>query len=861
MPSLERDDVPYLDPEFEMVALANGSMIARGAPGASLFNVIQGDLEALSAILETIDGILSVQGICQALAGRYGEPDLIALLNQLYDDGYLRIRDEDLTPANAGQRHKVRIVGSDAMAKAFHEGLRALGVVRADRIDAPPRLADRDFTARLAQSRYPRPATDAKESARDTPDAVEAIGALQQACGDAELLVCALEDAPYESLGRVERICAESGVPCLFVTYERGRVLIGPTLVPGHSPGFCASRCALVGQNSGGEDESFDSNLGLLTAQRISADGETGRELLGKATAAVVQEVERCFSPGPLPQLFRSILIVENNAVGEFVMPPDMASPTPERAESVQDLEHDLALSADIALGRLANLRARSRDPLPTAFRTVGIVGGGTAGYLTALALRRKLPQLEVTVIESTKIPIIGVGEATTALLVHFLHSYLGLDIVDFYKRVQPTWKLGIRFEWGPPGDYFYNSPFQFGRILEALLYDGDISRSCLASCLMTTNRTSIVRSCNGTYRSLLSEIPYAYHLDNERFVHYLREQAARFCIRHIDCIVENVVNAEDGRSIEHLQTDDGRKLDFDLFVDCTGFRSLLIEKALGSPYLSYESSLFADTAIMADIPNDGVVRPYTSAETMNNGWCWNIPMEDSDHRGYVFSSSFSSMDEAADEMRRKNPTMGEPWSTRFRSGRHEHFWKGNVVAIGNSYGFVEPLQSTAIHMIIVEIQKMIESFPTEVGLLAFQPVVNQRVGAIWDHLRWFLAAHYRYNDRFDTEFWKACRATADVSGIQELIGLYHERAPIGSTPARFEELDDSTFGVFRHDLLFMGQQLETTYVQPELSKAAWLRISAANDRIVERAVDHREALRVVRQNPEMLQSHVRDLD
>lgn len=832
MPSLERDDVPYLDPEFEMVALANGSMIARGAPGASLFNVIRGDLEALSAILETIDGVLSVQGICQALEGRYAEPDLVVLLSQLCDDGYLRIRDKELTPLTAGQQREVRIVGSDTMAKAFHEGLRALGVIRTDRIDV-------------------------KESARDAPDTV---GAVQQACEHADLVVCAIEDAPYESLRSVEQICTESGVPCFFVTYEHGRVLIGPILVPGHSPGFWASRLALAGQNSGDKDGSFGAGLGLLTAQRISSDNETGPGLLAKATAAVVREVERCFSPGPLPELFRSILIVENAAVGKFSMPPDIAT-TREQAESVQDLEHDLALSADIALGRFANLQARSREPLPTALSTVGIVGGGTAGYLTALALRRKLPQLDVTVIESTKIPVIGVGEATTALLVHFLHSYLGLDIVDFYERVQPTWKLGIRFEWGPPGDYFYNSPFQFGRILEALLYDGDISRSCLASCLMTTDRTAIVRSGNGTYRSLLSEIPYAYHLDNKRFVRYLQEQAARSGIRHIDCIVENVVNAEDGQSIEHLQTDDGRKLDFDLFVDCTGFRSLLIEKALESPYLSYESSLFADTAIMADIPNDEVVRPYTTAETMNNGWCWNIPMEDSDHRGYVFSSNFCSMDEAANEMRRKNPTMGEPWSTRFRTGRHEHFWKGNVVAIGNSYGFVEPLQSTAIHMIIVEIQKMIESFPTEAGLSAFQPVVNQRVGAIWDHLRWFLAAHYRYNDRFDTDYWKACRATSNVSGIQELIDLYHERAPIGSTPARFEELDDSTFGVFRHDLLFMGQQLETTYVRPELSRAAWLRISAANDRIVKQAIDHREALRVVRRDPELLQSHARDLD
>jgi tryptophan halogenase len=163
--------------------------------------------------------------------------------------------------------------------------------------------------------------------------------------------------------------------------------------------------------------------------------------------------------------------------------------------------------------------------------------------------------------------------------------------------------------------------------------------------------------------------------------------------------------------------------------------------------------------------------------------------------------------------------------------------------------------------MIIIEIQKMIESFPTEVGLHAFQPVLSKRIGAVWDHLRWFLAAHYRYNDRFDTDFWRACRGTANVSGVQELIDLYTERAPIGSTPARFEELDDSTFGVFRHDLLFMGQRLPTTYAKPEQTRAAWRRISAANDRVVARAVDHRAGLRVVRDHPDVLRRHVQDLD
>jgi tryptophan halogenase len=244
----------------------------------------------------------------------------------------------------------------------------------------------------------------------------------------------------------------------------------------------------------------------------------------------------------------------------------------------------------------------------------------------------------------------------------------------------------------------------------------------------------------------------------------------------------------------------------------------------------------------------------------MDSGWCWNIPMEDCDHRGYVFSSAFASVEQAAEEMRRKNPGMKEPWTVRFRSGRHQEFWKGNTVAIGNAYGFVEPLQSTAIHMIIVEIQNLLRFFPQELGLRRFPALVNRRVGEVWDELRWFLAAHYKYNRRLDTPFWRACRADTDVGGIQDVVEIYQERAPIGATPQRFRELDDSTFGVFRHDLLFMGQQLPTTYVAPSLSRETWLGISRATERLVALALDHAPGVARLRARPELLYRYVRDI-
>ena len=157
---------------------------------------------------------------------------------------------------------------------------------------------------------------------------------------------------------------------------------------------------------------------------------------------------------------------------------------------------------------------------------------------------------------------------------------------------------------------------------------------------------------------------------------------------------------------------DAGDKLKFDLYIDCSGFRSTLMEKKLCSPFISYEKSLYTDSAVVANVPHGGVVKPYTLAETMNHGWCWNIAFEDEDHRGYVFSSSFSTFEQATAEMAAKNPGMSEPWTLKFRSGRHQHFWRENVVALGNAYAFVEPLASTAIHMILYEIDLLTRNFP-----------------------------------------------------------------------------------------------------------------------------------------------------
>jgi tryptophan halogenase len=439
---------------------------------------------------------------------------------------------------------------------------------------------------------------------------------------------------------------------------------------------------------------------------------------------------------------------------------------------------------------------------------SVGVIGGGTAGWLAALAVKRRFPQFAVTVVESRDIPIIGVGEATTTLMPPFLHAQLGLDPVELFRAVKPTFKLGIRFEWGARD---FNYPFGDTDPISAAALDGDLRHQSLTSMLMDAGRVA---------PSLLPRLKFAYHLDNAPFVAFLKANAISHKatpISHEEMTIGHV--ARGPRGIDHIRGSDGRELRFDFWIDATGFRALLGE----SPFLSYSSSLFCDRAIVANVPQPDLIRPYTTAETMPSGWCWRIPVMGEDHRGYVHSSAFVDEETAIAEMRARNPGIGEPRVVHFRSGRHRDFWSHNCVAIGNAYGFVEPLESTALHMIIVEIAYLIAGLE-DPSLVDF---CNQSVGAHWDFLRWFLAVHYKFNSRLDTPFWRAARADTDISGID----LDGER-----------QHGDPAFGKSGLTLLLLGQQAIAPS-PPSVLRADWDARVARDRQIVERALPQREAL------------------
>lgn len=486
----------------------------------------------------------------------------------------------------------------------------------------------------------------------------------------------------------------------------------------------------------------------------------------------------------------------------------------------------------------------------PQAITSVGIIGGGTAGYLTALTLRAKRPWLDVTLVESIGIGIIGVGEATVPSMVPYLHNDLGIDPTELYRRVAPTWKLGIRFDWGTRPNGFM-APFDWHSdsvgVLGSLATQGDTRAFTLQSLLMAADKTPVFQQDNEAPLSLLPYLPFAYHLDNARFVRFLTDLAEQRGVKHVDATIAQVaLSAHD--CIDHLRTKDGRVLDFDFYVDCTGFRSLLLDDALSSPYTSYVDSLSTDRAVTGVLPHNGHIKPYTSALTMDGGWTWNIPTRYEDHVGYVHSSHFTSEDAAGEELQRRFPEVSNLKSVRFKVGRHEEIWKGNVFAVGNSYAFVEPLESSGLMMITLEALTLAATLPGSWADPAPRTVVNTTMRQRWDAIRWFLAIHYRFNGQRDTPFWRhSCKET-DVSGLEPLLDVFRAGAPLQfRNPfirSLLEEAAPTFYGLEGFDCILLGQGVPARILPSEERPADWQARKDAADLLVHEALPAADALR-----------------
>jgi len=475
--------------------------------------------------------------------------------------------------------------------------------------------------------------------------------------------------------------------------------------------------------------------------------------------------------------------------------------------------------------------------------RTVGIVGGGSAGLLAALALARDPRGLKVSLIESPKIPAIGVGESTTPALAQFLHRRLRIDPTELFRAVRPTLKLGIQFHWGKDGTSF-PFPFEGDDVLDAWFFDGAPQRQSNGSAWMAASKGPVYRE-DGALVSRVAETNHAYHLDNRALLAALRQWAAGR-IQFVSASIATVDRGADG-GIQALRSDDGRTLEYDLYVDCSGFRSLLLGGALEVPFRSYSSSLCTDRALHGVVRTGSTGPPYTEARTMSAGWRWTIPLREENHVGYVYASSFLDDDGAERELRASAPGIEDLALVRFRSGRHRDFLAYNVVALGNAYAFVEPLESTALHMLAYQLDALLDGWPFGPGREPARRLLNEEIGRAWDGVRAFLAVHYRFNQRLETPLWRWARAECDLVGNEAILEHFADCAPMSMRADRQllerAHFHAPGFGPFAYDCLLLGQGVPTRLLGPRRDRAAWEAIARAREDLIARSLPHGEAL------------------
>jgi tryptophan halogenase len=460
-----------------------------------------------------------------------------------------------------------------------------------------------------------------------------------------------------------------------------------------------------------------------------------------------------------------------------------------------------------------------------------------------------KMPALAITVLRSVDMGIIGVGEGTTGGVTQHLHGYLGINPAEFLRQADPMWKAGVRFLWGPRPMFDYSFGFEIDTRYRSLnkptgyYLEQDMTDFGIYTAMMSRNKV-FRRDDRG--EPIVEPNSFAYHLENETFVRWLVTAATRLGVTITDGTVQEVRQNEHG--IADLQLADGRSITADFFVDASGFRRLLVHQALGIPLLDYSSSLWCDRALVGgwDRREGEAIQPYTVAETMNAGWSWRIDHARRINRGYVFCSAYLSEEKAEQEFREKNPSLGPTRLVRFPSGRLEKPWVKNVVAIGNAFGFVEPLEATSLAMICMCCRNLAEMLADGDRIVrdTQRTMYNRLHTQSFDRDRWFLALHYKFNSRLATPFWKDCTEKVDVSGIADTIAYYKENGPSTLFLNSFLQ-DNDPYGPEGYLSLLIGQQVpyDRTYQATASELASWTEIRRECAATAQRAVGPEEAL------------------
>lgn len=480
--------------------------------------------------------------------------------------------------------------------------------------------------------------------------------------------------------------------------------------------------------------------------------------------------------------------------------------------------------------------------------RTIAIVGGGSAGWLAASMLARALPAgTRITVIESPQIGPVGVGEATIPPFIDLLR-FLGIDERDFVQATGATYKLGIRYhDWTVPGAAYWHPFGTFGSTIERRPFYHYWQRAQAAGLPAGVGAYSLCAALGdaGKFRfpdpaaqGPAAGLRYALHFDAAIVAGYLREYAAKRGVCRLQRTVAAATQRADG-FIDELVFADGGGLGADLYIDCSGFRGVLIEQTLQTGYTDWGGQLPCDRAVAAPTAVAGPRPPYTQATARAAGWSWRIPLQHRFGNGYVYSSAHAGDREALDDLISGiGAPLDSPRVLRFTAGHRRRLWNRNCVALGLASGFLEPLESTSIQLVINGVFNLLDHFPDRSFDRANIDSYNAELIAELERIRDFLILHYRGCRRDDTPFWRDMCAARPPESLAQRIALYRGTGRVRPRPGElFSDL--SWFYIFE------GLGMRPAALDPLIDAEAFVRarpIMRALRQGVEREARHAPA-------------------
>jgi len=437
------------------------------------------------------------------------------------------------------------------------------------------------------------------------------------------------------------------------------------------------------------------------------------------------------------------------------------------------------------------------------------IIGGGTAGWMAAAGLVRRLPPADyhITLVESDEIGTVGVGEATLPHIKLF-NDMLGLDEAEFMRETRATFKLGVEFrDWDRPGDRYIHPFGAFGEPWGGVEFQHHWLRARDAghaaapfeaySYACAAARANRFELPNEDTKSIRSTYSYAYHFDAGRYVAFLRAWAIARGVTRIEGLVEHIERDGEDGDLAAVTLKSGQRIAGDLFVDCTGFRSLLLAGQFGIGWEDWTPWLPCDRALAVPCAHGGDFAPYTRSTARRAGWQWRIPLQHRIGNGYIFASQFIDADAASDTLlaHLDGAALGEPRLLRFQPGRRRQSWAGNCVAIGLASGFIEPLESTSIYLIQAAVSDLIALMPTPEAAHAgidprFAAEFNRLTTMHYERVRDFLILHYVANRREGEPLWDYLRHMPVPDSLAHKLALFRARA----------KAPDYQFGLFSRE-------------------------------------------------------------